>query len=287
MVSEPSFENTRSLKIQTDTMGSKDAGIEMSTSNKEGEERTEEVGSIFKLKIHECIKTTKDKGKEGMTPEDEVSLKQRTSTEENYSTSTEKSINLAPSDFGISEESSTTKQVFPMKPTKHVNEIRSSTEISLIDKLHAMRISFNNLTEENVRLKATNVMLSEINVVLETQVFEFKETCVKCLNDENELDTVLKRKVGLKEQLKKTKSTRSKIIKEEESDADEKEDLDDVTKIDYNRSYPSEESTSKRPCIRCGRVNHLYTSCKFARTRSVQLPLVDMPVMHHTFANNA
>ncbi|KAK1401255.1 hypothetical protein POM88_000860 [Heracleum sosnowskyi] len=75
--------------------------------------------------------------------------------------------------------------------------------MSLFDELHVVRISFNNLIEENVRLKATNVMLNEINAILETQVSEFKETLVECMNSKHELEAVLKREVVLKEHLGK------------------------------------------------------------------------------------
>ncbi|KAK1363914.1 hypothetical protein POM88_039475 [Heracleum sosnowskyi] len=92
---------------------------------------------------------------------------------------------------------------FLWSPTKHVKEICCSTAMSLFDELHVVRISFNNLIEENVRLKATNVMLSEINAMLETQVSEFEETLVDCMNAKHELEAVLKREVVLKEQLRK------------------------------------------------------------------------------------
>ena len=85
----------------------------------------------------------------------------------------------------------------------------------------------------------------------------------------------------------KVQPTRCKTIKEEESDVEEEECLYDTMEIDCSWSYPSGDSVSRKPCIRCGKVNHLYTDCKFARTRSTQLSMTDMPVMHHTFANNA
>ncbi|KAK1388627.1 hypothetical protein POM88_016805 [Heracleum sosnowskyi] len=197
------LETMQDAKIISEEGETETRDVVISNQDLEEEERTEATNSTFKLKICECIKTTKDKGKEGTALEDEVLFERRVSTEEGCSTSSEESINLAPTAYDNQEASSTRNQVFSVKPTKYVKEVCCSTAMNLFDELHAVRISFNNLTEENVRLKATNVMLSEINAMLETQVSEFKETLVECMNAKHELEAVLKREVVLKELLRK------------------------------------------------------------------------------------